>query len=488
MPELTDQGIPSGPAVDQLLADRSDATSLGLVHEVNLGAVFGTPATVAMLVLADALTIVVVTAFTVLLRRELLPVLPGIDTFAPVRNYVTLWPALVLLLLGRSAVGLYPGHGLHPAEDLRRQTWVTIGLGIAVLAGGALFTFSTDYSRLVLVLTALMLLVALPLSRSVTRNALAITGRFGTPVWILGASAKARELAELLKAQPEMGLRPIGMSITVPGPELRCRRCLVVSDGLGDQPIAEVLDRVNDRFERVWLVPDLLDVASVWVTPRDIQGHLALELRNNLLERRNQIAKRGLDLVLCGLVLPLALALGLIVAVAVRGSGSGPVVLRQSRVGAGGKQFGFLKFRTMHADAAQRLEELLASDAGAKDEWLRTRKLASDPRVTRVGRFLRRTSLDELPQLLNVILGQMSLVGPRPVMPDEVEWYGDRALLLHRVKPGMTGLTQISGRSTLTYSSRVRLDTYYIRNWSIWLDLVLLGKTLGSVLRGTGAF
>src|SRR5690606_6955955 len=132
-------------------------------------------------VIGDLLTIVSCTIIAILIRRDILPGLLGVEDFVPVRDYVTLWPALILLLIGRASVGLYPGFGVHPAEDLRRQTWVTIGLIVTVLAGGALFSFSTDYSRLVLAMTALLLLVSLPIARSALRDVLARTDRFGAP-------------------------------------------------------------------------------------------------------------------------------------------------------------------------------------------------------------------------------------------------------------------------------------------------------------------
>lgn len=477
------------------LTDRADVKSAhltmryeGLQDSVAASKGMTAPLTALTLVLADSLTVIACAAVAILLRRDILPALSELNAFAPVRDYASLWPALVLLLLGRAAVGLYPGYGLHPAEELRRQTWVTVGLVLTVMAGGALFSFSTDYSRVVLVLTAVLLTVMLPVTRSGLKNLLVHWGRFGTPVWIIGASPRASELANLLSISPEFGLIPIGLGPDVPPRSVNCNRCLVVPDGLVDRPLASMLDDLTDRFQRVWLVPDLLDIASVWVSPRDIQGHLALELRNNLLESRNKVIKRLLDVLACIALVPLAVVLGGATALAIRLSAPGPVIIRQRRVGSAGREFTLLKFRTMHVDAEARLASLLESDPAAREEWRQSRKLTHDPRVTPLGRFLRKSSLDEVPQILNVLVGDMSLVGPRPVMPDEVAWYGASAGLLLRVKPGLTGLTQISGRSTLNYETRVRLDTYYVRNWSVWLDLVVLGRTLGSVLRSEGAF
>ena len=441
---------------------------------------------VAVLIGADATTILTTAGLAVWIRRAIAPLLPGVDAFSPVTTYLTLWPALLALILARLAVGLYPGYGLHPAEDLKRQTHVTGALLVAILGAGTLFQFAEVYSRIVLVLTGGLLLLTLPLARSLAKARLARTRWYGERAWLVGHSARAKEVASSITNNPELGLVVVGTG-PLPARSQGLATCIVVPEGI-DRPLSELLDELTDSFQRVWLVPELLDVSSVWVSPRDIQGHLALELRNNLLEKRNQITKRVLDIALAVASLPLAVPLAAIISLAIALESRGPVVFTQTRLGRNGKPFEVYKFRTMHLAAEERLAVFLERDPAAKEEWLRTRKLARDPRVTRVGRFLRRSSLDELPQLLNVLRGEMSFVGPRPVMPDEVQWYGDNARHLARVRPGLTGLTQVSGRSLLAYEDRVRIDTYYVRNWSIWLDIVILSRTLGSVVRGTGAF
>jgi Undecaprenyl-phosphate galactose phosphotransferase WbaP len=440
------------------------------------------------LIAVDVLMIVVSMLVAIFIRSAIFPGLLGLDPFSPVRNYLSLWPALVLLLLARAGFGLYPGYGLHPAEELKRQTISTASLLFVVLAGGALFQFSADYSRLVLSATGLLLLVGLPLGRALAKGSLSRSRLYGEPIWIVGTSSRAHQLSRVVAANPWMGLRVAGSSAGVPLESQEAKLCLVVPDGLDSLPLAELLDKLNDHFDRVWLAPNLLDIASVWVAPRDLQGHLALELRNNLLEPRNRLLKRLTDIALCLLSLPITLPAMLAIAIWIRASGPGPVLISQERVGKDGRTFRILKFRTMHSDAARLLDELLATDEAARSEWEATRKLRNDPRVTGPGRFLRRSSLDELPQVFNVLVGQMSLVGPRPVMGDEIERYGSSAHLYTKVAPGLTGLTQVSGRSELPYDERVRLDTYYVRNWSIWLDLVILGRTLSAVVAGRGAF
>ncbi|MGI4807332.1 MAG: sugar transferase, partial [Janthinobacterium lividum] len=157
------------------------------------------------------------------------------------------------------------------------------------------------------------------------------------------------------------------------------------------------------------------------------------------------------------------------------------------RIGRGGQKFGCLKFRSMRVDAAEILEQHLAGDDDARHEWLTTQKLKNDPRVTLIGRFLRGTSLDELPQIFNVLKLDMSLVGPRPVVEKELLRYGRNVNYYLQVRPGVTGLWQVSGRSNTTYSRRVALDAWYVKNWQFWLDVAILFRTIGAVVRRDGA-
>jgi Undecaprenyl-phosphate galactose phosphotransferase WbaP len=199
------------------------------------------------------------------------------------------------------------------------------------------------------------------------------------------------------------------------------------------------------------------------------------------------IAKRALDIIGAGLGLVLLSPFFLVVALLVRADG-GPAFFAHQRVGRGGKLFGCLKFRSMVIDSQARLEALLASDPAARAEWEATRKLKNDPRITRIGRFLRSTSLDELPQLINVLRGEMSLVGPRPVQEAEIDrYYGASAAHYMAVRPGITGLWQVSGRSETSYESRVALDVSYVARPSMLADLSILLRTPFAVLSRRGA-
>lgn len=440
----------------------------------------------ALLMLVDVTVAAASLLLTVFLRENVLPNLFGLDPFSPVRNYVSLWPALALLIVVRAIYGLYPGYGLNPAEELRRQSVTVLLVAFFVLAGGTLFRFSADYSRTVLVLAFAALLLLLPVARSLAKSIMARWPLYGEGIWVVSKTGRGDELVEMLSSAPALGLRVVGRSPGEPPLNTSCAHCLLIPEEI--ENISRVLDDLNSRFRHVWLVPNLLDVSSVWVTPRDLQGHLALELRNNLLEPANRIIKRTLELAILTAALPVLLPLLALLAVVVAADGRGPIFFRQRRVGRGGNCFEILKFRTMHENGDALLRTRLDTDPIAADEWQRHQKLRADPRLTRSGRILRRLSLDELPQVWNIARGEMSLVGPRAVVEQELGLYGDRAHLYTAVVPGLTGLWQVSGRSQLSYADRVRLDAYYVRNWSIWLDLSVLAKTPLVVLRAHGAY
>jgi Undecaprenyl-phosphate galactose phosphotransferase WbaP len=217
-------------------------------------------------------------------------------------------------------------------------------------------------------------------------------------------------------------------------------------------------------------------------------GQGALDLRLPRAARKFEPVTDVGHFALALLALVFVLPLMVVVALAIYVQDGGPVVFAHKRVGRGGRPFYCLKFRSMAKDAEARLSELLANDAEARAEWAKDHKLKNDPRITPLGRFLRKSSLDELPQLFNVLRGEMSLVGPRPPLPGEVEQYERDVHRRLLVRPGMTGLWQVSGRSDLSWSESVRLDLYYVDNWSLVSDVVIMLKTIRAVVASAGAY
>jgi exopolysaccharide biosynthesis polyprenyl glycosylphosphotransferase len=232
------------------------------------------------------------------------------------------------------------------------------------------------------------------------------------------------------------------------------------------------------------VAPALLDVAGPRTTIRPVAGLPLLHVDQAELGGMKRVVKGVLDRLAASLALFVLLPACALIALAILVDDRGPVFFRQTRVGKDGGTFRVWKFRTMVVDAEQRLAHLIALNEGSGVLF----KLRQDPRVTKVGTWLRRWSLDELPQLLNVLIGEMSLVGPRPALPEEAERYGYDMRRRLKVKPGITGLWQVSGRSDLPWDEAVRLDIRYVENWSVALDLQILWKTMAAVLRRSGAY
>lgn len=260
-----------------------------------------------------------------------------------------------------------------------------------------------------------------------------------------------------------------------------------------DAPLAcrqELIDLASLLFHSVILVPEDLSEGEIpfWVRPLEIGEVLCLKVRQNLLDPRRLALKRGMDFVLSLLGGIVILPFLVLIALAIKVESRGPVFFRQSRIGRDGQTIHILKFRTMVRNAEEVLQQYLETNPELREEWKADQKLRNDPRITRVGAWLRRTSLDELPQLWNVLKGEMSLVGPRPIVENEIVRYGSAFASYKRVRPGMTGLWQVSGRNDLSYKQRVHLDRFYICNWSTWLDLLILAKTLPVVLGRKGAY
>jgi Undecaprenyl-phosphate galactose phosphotransferase WbaP len=279
----------------------------------------------------------------------------------------------------------------------------------------------------------------------------------------------------------ELGLAPVlarGLGV---------HYAIVAMPGLGSESLTAVVERVGGLFSHLLVIPDLFGLASLGVPARDVDGILGLEVRQALLLPWPRIAKRAMDVVLTCLggvfVLPIVLLLALLIRLDSRGSALYP----QHRLGRDGRRFRALKFRTMHGDGEERLRAVLDADPRRAAEYAEFHKLSDDPRVTRVGRLLRKYSLDELPQLWNVLVGDMSLVGPRPYLEREIPQMARRERVILRALPGMTGLWQVGDRNATGFTERLATDVHYVRNWSPWLDVWVLARTFGVVLGGTGS-
>ena len=265
---------------------------------------------------------------------------------------------------------------------------------------------------------------------------------------------------------------------------------LVCAPGLEPRKLVTLINKLQILVEKVTFVPELFGIPAANIQARGLMNEqtLILEVKNNLAQRRNRLFKRIFDITATVIGGILILPVIAIVAILIYLDSPGPIVFGHKRVGQGGKEFPCYKFRSMVPNAQEALEIYLKENPEAREEWERDFKLKDDPRVTKIGKFLRKTSLDELPQLWNVLIGDMSLVGPRPIVRAEVEKYGEYINDFYLVPPGITGVWQVSGRSDTTYEERVLMDSWCVHNWSVWIDIVYLVKTVLAVLKGKGAY
>ena len=265
---------------------------------------------------------------------------------------------------------------------------------------------------------------------------------------------------------------------------------LVCAPGLEPRKLVTLINKLQILVEKVTFVPELFGIPAANIQARGLMNEqtLILEVKNNLAQRRNRLFKRIFDIIATVIGGILILPVIAIVAILIYLDSPGPIVFGHKRVGQGGKEFPCYKFRSMVPNAQEALEIYLKENPAAREEWERDFKLKDDPRVTKIGKFLRKTSLDELPQLWNVLIGDMSLVGPRPIVRAEVEKYGEYINDFYLVPPGITGVWQVSGRSDTTYEERVLMDSWYVHNWSVWIDIVYLVKTVFAVIKSKGAY
>jgi len=346
-----------------------------------------------------------------------------------------------------------------------------------------------------------------PVARSLLRRRYCRHSWWSSPLVLLGTE-NVDDLRASLEKQPERGLRfaaqfdaaltndrlhPQLTAIARQHPEafiLLLPDVVAFHSASGSQSLNLLLAELTRHFRSVLLLPGFIaDNPFLWLTPRDLGNNIVgLLVRHNLHDRHMLLFKRILDLSLIALGACLMLPLWVIIALAIMLDSPGSPIFFQERVGRHNSCLRIRKFRTMVRNADAILQEALAGDSALRREWEQNHKLKNDPRITRVGAILRKISLDEMPQLWNVLKGEMSLVGPRPIVAEEIEKYGPVFEEYLRVRPGMTGLWQISGRSDTSYEERVRLDQYYISNWSVWFDIWILAKTLPVILRGRGAY
>jgi len=393
-------------------------------------------------------------------------------------------------------------------DQVYRITNATAKVTVLMLA--ITFVFRPRYySRAMLIEVGLLTILLLALVRGAQGIAIAYLRRRGIGikrVVIVGAGEIGRTVMRTIVARPDLGYRVVGFVDDNPekgytdigrfkalGPldnlpaildEERPDEVIITLPWMYHRKILGIVRECERRRVRPRIVPDLFQMSLTQVNVEDLGGVPLIGVRSVAISKGALFVKRLIDVTLATMGLLLGAPLFLLIALAIRLDSPGPIIFRQTRVGLRGRHFEMYKFRSMHVGAEEQ-QDMLADMNEADGPIF---KIRDDPRLTRVGRILRRLSMDELPQLVNVLRGEMSLIGPRPPIPAEVEKYQEWHKKRLEAPPGMTGLWQVSGRSRLSFDEMVLLDIYYIENWSLWLDFKILMRTIPKVLLGEGAY
>lgn len=426
--------------------------------------------------------------------------------------FLTLWwiPAIFIFFILYE--GLYEKN-LTFWDEVRIMLKAVSLATVTVMAIVTLGKMQDKVSRVVLIGAWALSLFTFPLSRLWGKKLLYALNVWRERILILGAGNAGRLVMEGLGREKHMGFDVIGFldddeekkGIIIDGKkvfgkvrhfprfvnDLNIETVVIAMPSLPADKLSALTAGVQNYATNTMVIPDLKGIALINTELLHLfyEELFLMNIQNNLKSLPNKMIKRLFDICVSLLSLPLVLPAIGIFGLLIRLETPGNSIYSHNRMGRNGKAFKCYKFRTMERNAEEKLREMLESSEEIRCEWEKNRKLKEDPRITKVGRFLRKTSLDELPQIFNVIKGDMSLVGPRPVTREEIEkHYGEAAGLCFSVPPGITGLWQVSGRSSKGYDYRMKLDAWYVMNWSIWLDVTIIFKTLRVVTKMEGAY
>ena len=457
------------------------------------------------LLAADILGLMVAFAVVIVVFGSRSTTTNALTSTAEIAFFAATLPCWVLLA---KLYGLYDSDERHPGHStvddvLPVLTLITVGSWLFYLCA-SISHFAQPYAPKMLTFWALAVVGVIG-GRVAARAFARRRSAYLQNLVVVGAGEVGRLLARKLEDHPEYGVRLLGFVETsedsrrnggdVLGPvsdlerivlEHDVERVLIAYPNATRAETAEALRRLQDLEVHVDIVPRFVDLVTPSATIHMLEGLPLVSLSSVRDDRLLRGVKRVVDIVGAAVGLVILAPAFAWIAVRVKLDSPGPVLYRHRRVGMAGREFRLIKFRTMWADAGDL--DALITDPVRRAEFERTHKLTDDPRVTPFGTALRRLSLDELPQLVNVLLGDMSLVGPRPVTRDELWRYGEDETTLLRFRPGVTGYWQVNGRSRSDYDERVRLDIVYVRGWSLKLDFLILGKTAWVVLSGHGAY
>ncbi len=461
--------------------------------------------------LVDILLINLAFAVAYWVRYELQWIRPLDERYyVPFREYLPVALALtVILLVVYKLEGVYnQRRGASWLDEVRAIFSGTL-IGIAIMIVLFFYYRPQFYSRLMFGYAGILIVVTLSIGRLVERKVMDQLRKRGIGVdrvLIIGAGEVGRAIMRNIIAKPELGYQVVGFIDDDPErgrndigrfkalggtdrlPSILQERAVdevIITLPWTSRPkILDIMAQCERRRVRAKFVPDLFQMSLSRVDVDDINGIPVIGVKEVSIRGWNLALKRAIDVGVSAALLAFLAPLMLFIAVLIKVDSPGPVIFKQVRVGRGGRRFTLYKFRSMREGAEEEMKKLAALNEAQGPIF----KIRDDPRLTSVGRALRRRSLDELPQLYNVLRGDMSLVGPRPPIPSEVEQYQEWHRRRLEISPGMTGLWQVSGRSDLTFDEMVMLDIFYMENWSLWLDFKIMLKTIPTIILGKGAY
>ena len=463
----------------------------------------------AVLMLSDAAIVGGVLSGVIALRSAFSPV--GV----PFASYMTV---LLLVVLGNFVAsawrGIYPGYGRCAIAELRSTFYTLTGVYAAVIATSFFTQDALPYSRSIMLIAWLVSIPALWMGRSLARKTMSSQGWYGIPVAIIGDHDLSTRVVETLRNNAHIGLRPHVIIETDPEEAAYGYHDQVpiiggldnaadvirqygITHGVLAMPhvtgdvISNVVDRLGQYMAHFTFVGEHVHPSVLWISNVHSDPLMSAEIEQRLRQPALRLKKRLFDIIITIPLLLVSVPVMAVIAVLIKLTSKGPVLYRQIRIGQHGEEFELLKFRTMVLNADKALAKILESDPEARDEWNRFHKLQRDPRLTKIGAVLRKFSIDELPQFWNVLRGDMTLVGSRPLLTYERDSLIDYTAYLSMYTstlPGLSGLWQVTTRSDVEFDVRLHIDMYYMRNWSIFLDIYILFRTVSVVLTGRGAY
>ena len=465
------------------------------------------PFLVSIILLLSDLTAITVSFYIAYVIRDILvPIMGGgiiISIIGPLYLLLIIIVPVIFLLFG-----LYPGHGRIGLVEFQ-STIISISLAYTITGLVVFWLGYNQFSRLVFIISWILSLVVIFSFRLIVHNRGSLFSWWGKPAVIIGDYEDVYNIIEYLNSVRRIGYKPFAAILIskkndvdyvngIPNFELtqdnlhKFRKMdielAIYTSRAGnfESAIRKHIHTLNNIFPKIIFVLADSNLNLLSMTAIDLAGHPSLFVKYNLLIPVFQTIKRIFDITLCLFGMVIILPISIIISFIIRIDSPGPIFFSQKRMGKNGKIFKLYKFRTMVVDAEEKLAEILQNDKESRLEYGEYHKLQNDPRLTRVGRILRKISFDEFPQIWNIIRGEMSWVGPRAYLPSELGDMKDYAETIHRVVPGLTGWWQVMGRHELSFNERLRLEEYYISNFSLLMDAYIILKTISIVLGGKG--